>query len=367
MESDYRDGTLTIFLEGRIDSSNAPEVEKEVQFKINMLTGTDIAFDVDKLEYISSAGLRILMKVRKQQGKAIVINNVSDEIFDIFDTTGFTELFTVHRKLRTISLQGCRKISSSVNGEVFALTDDEMVKVYGKNVTLEEVYKERDLARASMVAGIPTLIPYDPVICGDRYGIVYEKAESNSFADILSKNPADSERYARQLAALLKEMNELSVDQEVFPNIKTRYSEWIREAGTLLPAAEIKELVALIRGLPDRDTWVNGNLTLSSILMQNGEILFMDMAGCAFGHPIFDLQGLFAELMANPRVDPNYSKNTYGIDSKVSYDFWQVYYDSYMTETSKEASVSMYKLLTKSFVLKQKLLAALEKKNGGSV
>ena len=366
MKTEFRDGTLFLYLEGRIDSSNASNFEQDVFFELSAAGGLEIIFDAENLEYISSAGLRVLMKVRRKQGKPPRIDNVSDEIFDILETTGFTELFQVRRKMRHISLKGCQRISSSLNGEYFSLTDDEMVKVYGKDVPLSVVYRERELARASMIAGVPTLIPYDVVMCGDRYGIIYEKTGADAISHILAQRPEETEQIAADFAATMQELHEIRVTQDIFPDIKTRYVEWINEARGLLSDQELNEIANLIHNLPDRETWVNGNLDLNSILLLDGEPLLVDVAGSANGHPIFDMQCLFAELMATPKQDPGYPGRTYGITTQICNRFWLSYFEHYVTDGSKEVAVSMHKLMAKSYVLKQKLIAALEKKNGGA-
>ncbi|MBQ7151663.1 MAG: STAS domain-containing protein, partial [Synergistaceae bacterium] len=67
MKTELKDNTLTIFLEGRVDSNNASELEKKL---FDVLTqnasAAKIQIDVDRLEYISSAGLRVLLKLRKE-------------------------------------------------------------------------------------------------------------------------------------------------------------------------------------------------------------------------------------------------------------------------------------------------------------
>ena len=60
----------------------------------------------DRLEYISSAGLRVLMKLRKKAGKALPVLNVSPEVFEVFEMTGFTELLDVKKRLREIAVEG---------------------------------------------------------------------------------------------------------------------------------------------------------------------------------------------------------------------------------------------------------------------
>lgn len=91
-----KNGTeLTLSIEGRLDTSTAPELETAVKSEIEGVTS--LIFDVEKLAYISSAGLRVLLssqKIMSKQGEMKVIN-VSDTIMEIFDITGFTDILTI--------------------------------------------------------------------------------------------------------------------------------------------------------------------------------------------------------------------------------------------------------------------------------
>ncbi|SFI22626.1 anti-sigma B factor antagonist [Pseudobutyrivibrio sp. OR37] len=91
-----KDGGKAVFaLEGRLDTSTAPQLEDAVNKDIAELT--DISFDFANLEYISSAGLRVLLSTQKtmnKQGK-MVIKNVSEEVLEIFDVTGFSDILTI--------------------------------------------------------------------------------------------------------------------------------------------------------------------------------------------------------------------------------------------------------------------------------
>ena len=70
--------------------------------------GTDknIVLDAENLVYISSAGLRVLIKLRKMAGAPLKIINVSQDVFSILEVTGFIELFDVKKKLREVSVEG---------------------------------------------------------------------------------------------------------------------------------------------------------------------------------------------------------------------------------------------------------------------
>lgn len=87
--------TLNIALEGRLDTTTAPQLEAEL--KQSIADNTELIFDFEKLEYLSSAGLRVLLaaqKVRNKQGR-MVIRNVNDVITEVFEVTGFADILTV--------------------------------------------------------------------------------------------------------------------------------------------------------------------------------------------------------------------------------------------------------------------------------
>lgn len=87
--------TLNIALEGRLDTTTAPQLEAEL--KQGIADSTELNLDFAKLEYISSAGLRVLLaaqKVMNKQGK-MVIRNVNDVISEVFEVTGFVDILTI--------------------------------------------------------------------------------------------------------------------------------------------------------------------------------------------------------------------------------------------------------------------------------
>jgi anti-anti-sigma factor len=88
---------LKIFLCERIDSTNAADVEKEIMGIYENNPAEIMILDADKLEYISSAGLRIIMKLIKMRKKVSIINT-TDAVYDILETTGFTKIIPVEKK-----------------------------------------------------------------------------------------------------------------------------------------------------------------------------------------------------------------------------------------------------------------------------
>ena len=86
---------LNITVEGRLDTTTAPELEDVIKDEINGVT--ELVIDLDKLEYISSAGLRVLLaaqKIMMKQGQ-MVVTNPNDVIKEIFEVTGFSDILTI--------------------------------------------------------------------------------------------------------------------------------------------------------------------------------------------------------------------------------------------------------------------------------
>ena len=89
------DKSVRIGLEGRLDTTTAPELEKELEGTLNGIT--ELTLDFAELAYISSAGLRVLLsaqKVMNRQG-SMKVTNVNETIMEIFEVTGFTDILTI--------------------------------------------------------------------------------------------------------------------------------------------------------------------------------------------------------------------------------------------------------------------------------
>ena len=95
IEKTQNGNELTVVLEGRLDTTTAPQLETEVK---ESLSGVEkLIFDFAKLEYISSAGLRVLLSAQKIMNKqgSMVVKNSSEEIKEIFEVTGFSDILTI--------------------------------------------------------------------------------------------------------------------------------------------------------------------------------------------------------------------------------------------------------------------------------
>jgi len=137
MKHTFENNTLTVYLKGRIDSSNAAEVEKEIT-DIGFAPDVKVVVDMQELEYISSAGLRVILRLKKTNDDTEIINTSSD-VYEIFDMTGFTELLPISKAYREINVDGCEVIGEGANGLVYRIDADTIIKVYKNPASIDEI------------------------------------------------------------------------------------------------------------------------------------------------------------------------------------------------------------------------------------
>ena len=86
---------LLLALEGRLDTATAPQLGEIVSGELT--DASELIFDLEKLEYLSSAGLRVLLSAQRTMNKQgrMIVRNVNETVHDIFEITGFTEILTI--------------------------------------------------------------------------------------------------------------------------------------------------------------------------------------------------------------------------------------------------------------------------------
>lgn len=86
---------LTLAVEGRLDTTTAPQLEAELKSSLDGVT--ELTLDFEKLEYLSSAGLRVLLAAQKVMNKqgSMVVRHVNETIQEVFEVTGFVDILTI--------------------------------------------------------------------------------------------------------------------------------------------------------------------------------------------------------------------------------------------------------------------------------
>jgi len=323
MQARREDGRLIIAFDGNIDSSNATSVEAELRRLYDAQPSDSVELDCDRLEYSSSAGLRVILRF-KQDVDDTVLSNVHSELYNIFDMTGFTEMMEVRKAYRVISVEGCEAIGQGANGKVYRIDPDTIVKVYLNPDALPEIHRERELARLAFIAGVPTAIPYDVVrIKGGGYGSVFELLNATSYAKLIIRGEKTPEEVARMSIRMLKLIHSKEVRSDILPDMKAVALDWADFLKDYLPAAQYEKLDALIDAVPEDAHLMHGDYHVKNVMLQNGESLLIDMDTLCHGHPIFELASMYNAYVGYGLVDRDVVLRFLGISHDTCRAFWR--------------------------------------------
>ncbi|MCR5348511.1 MAG: phosphotransferase [Bacilli bacterium] len=314
MKHEIIDGRIIFHPKGAITSTTAPEVERDIEKTLQGQKIEAIDLDLEDVNYVSSAGLRVILKYKKLYPDTRAIN-VTPEVYDVLEMTGFTTMMDVRRQLLEVSVEGAKLIGEGFFSLVYRLDHDTIIKVFRNEVRIEEVERELKLAKQAFVLGIPTAISYDVVHVGDRLGVRFEMLDCASLRDCFRDHPEDHETLVRKYAELLTTINTTTT---LDPNLPDARVLWLTKADACAPflsKEEAKKLKGLIESVEDRDTFVHGDCHFKNIMVQNGELLLIDMDTLSKGHPIFELAAIYATYIAFEEATPGNNLNFLGIDS----------------------------------------------------
>ena len=328
--------TLTVFPSGRIDSSNAAEFESDLFAAVQAAPGLNICVDVRDLTYISSAGLRVLMKLRKKMGVSLPVVSASSEVYSIFEVTGFIQLFDVQKAIRELSVEGLPVVGTGATAKVYKLDGETVVKVFNPNTSMQVIKQENERSKNAFLHGIPTAISYDLVKVGDCFGTVYEMIDAQDFLAVLEKDKEHLDDHVRRFALAMKKMHQIEVEPDKFPPTKTGCLKVLPMLSGVCTQEEIEKLRLLFSSVPDRNTFIHGDCHPGNVMVQNGEFVFIDLMTCGSGHPVFDFGSICTVYHLPPDGNKAVSPLVKNFTREEAARIWDVYLRSYLESDDEE-------------------------------
>ena len=331
MEITYRidKDILYIAIEGRIDASNAALAEEKIFAIKNDNPGKHTVIDAENLEYISSAGLRVVLRLRKEEPTLAIIN-VSADVYEVFDMTGFTDMVTVEKAYQRMSVEGCEFIAKGANGAVYRYDDETILKTYFAKDALPEIKQERENARRAFVLGINTAIPYGIVRVGDGYGTVTELLNATSVTKLIRNNPDDMSDAVKYYIDMLKNIHSVEVEDGEVPDMKETALDWAKFVSAYIPEEQGNKLRALIEAVPKQNTLMHGDYHTNNIMVQNGEPLLIDMDTLCMGHPVFELGSMFNAFIGYSELNHQVTMDFFGYTHEAAEKFWNMALKAYL-------------------------------------
>ena len=331
-----------IHLSGRIDSENAAMIEEEIVRALAEQEGETIILDASELDYISSAGLRILMRISKQTGKPMQVTGVSLDIYDIFETTGFTEIMEIKKRIREVSVEGCPVIGEGFFGTVYRLDNDTIVKLYNSanSDSIRMIENERKMARTAFIKGIPTAISYDTVRCGDQYGSVFELLEAKTMNEILVADLSRADELVREYAEFVKLVHHTVMNARALPSAVNTFADYLEIIRKYISDKCYDRIKTLFEKMPEDHHVVHGDFHMKNIMLTKEGPMLIDMDTLNEGNPVFDLGSIYCVYREFNRDNPEDSMAFFGIDDNMARYVWKKLMEYYFA-TSDEAILSV--------------------------
>ena len=326
---------LYIAPEGRVDASNAAEVEKMIWDIKKENPGKHTVIDAENLEYLSSAGLRVILKLRKEEPKLAMIN-VAADVYEVLDMTGFTEMVTVEKAYPKMSVEGCEFIAQGANGAVYRYDDETILKLYFAKDALPEIKQERENARHAFVLGVNTAIPYGIVRVGDGYGTITELLNATSVTKLIRQNPEDMTLAVTYYIDMLKSIHGIEVEDGLVTDMKKTALDWVDYISAQIPQDQVAKLRTLIEAVPSQKTLMHGDYHTNNIMVQNGEPVLIDMDTLCMGYPVFELASMFNAFVGYGELDHQSVEDFFGFDFETACKFWKMSLALYLGTEDEE-------------------------------
>lgn len=323
IETKFEGGIFTASLSGHIDSTNSAQVEEALKAAADGKEIASFIVDAKSLDYISSAGLRVILSLKKQH-KDFKVINAKSEVYEVFDMTGFTQMMEIQKAYKTVSIDGGEVIGEGKNGIVYRISPDTIVKVYKNPDALEEIKNERELAKKAFVNGIPTSISYDVVQVDGKYASMFEMLEADNISKKINREPDKIDEFAKASVDLLKKIHSVELKPGEMVDAKSDYLKRAERLQGHLAPEVYQKLCELVKAIPENYHINHGDYHIKNqmFLKSTGELMLIDMDTLCLGDPVFDFGSLFNAYVGREMVVPGNNKEFLGITAEQGKVFW---------------------------------------------
>lgn len=293
------DNLIRIKVNENVQSVNAPEFQAKMDAALSSVPHESVEFDFFDVEYISSAGLRVLLssfnreKAAGHPANAFSITGVKPAVYEIFEMTGFSTIFRVSKAMRKITLASATKIGDGFFSQVYRIDEENIIKVYNENATDEDIRRELDRAKYAMILGIPTAISYDIVEADGRKGVLFEMMNCGTLRDALRDHPEQEEELLDQYAELLRKLHSGEDTACRLPDARAQLLEAQKKVSVYLTEDEQIRIRQLLEGIPETCAVIHGDCHVKNIMLHNGEPELIDLDTLSRGDPVIELGNIY--------------------------------------------------------------------------
>ena len=264
-------------------------------------------------------------------------------------------------EVKALNTKALEPIGEGGNSRVFRLGGNKVVKVFHKDIPRDMVYYEYDRSCEAYAAGVRCAACYGMVSVDGCLGIVYEYIGPRDLLSMIACDKAHLRGYIREFARQVRIMHSKSVDTTRFKDAKQVFESFLdRLEGRLCSAGEVARLKRICSVIPDRTTFIHGDCHPGNVMERDGKLILIDLSSCAYGHPVFDLAGMYSIYMMSAQDEGRRKRLVPARDFTAAEccTIWETFLNSYF-ETKDEAFLHRVQEQVQGFVRVRRLLRTL--------
>lgn len=324
---------MSINIGRRITSLNAEETENRIISELSADSNVVNEIDFSETEYISSAGIRVLLRLHRR-GIGFKLINVRRDVYSVLEMTGIHNIIDIERGIREAQRPPESTLVAKGGTAYVYHVGDEILKVYYKHNSLGEVRNSLEFAKKAFKWGIPSAIPYEIVRVEDTYGLIYEMIDTKTLFETIHDSEDMLDGVASDYADVIKEVHLTQVPAGEFPDAKSKYAAFIEANPEYYEEDNRIRLAQLFETIPEDTYTLHGDFHGGNIMVTREEMLLVDLDTLVTGNPIFDFGPLyFTYFTFPPETLPEFLGVTYEQISKV----WDVVIRRYYGRGEEES------------------------------
>lgn len=260
------------------------------------------------------------------------------------------------KSLREISIENCEKIGQGFAGAVYAIDDKTIVKIaYGAEpeVMQKQMHHELKVSQELVRCGIPTPQAYEMVRVDGSIGLIYERLIGEDLSDYIKEHPDEINKLAANVSGILHKLHLATPQMDGLPNMKETLLAFLPKMKALYSEEELEFMRCNYEAVPDRDTFIHGDMNPGNIMRaSDGKLWMIDVGTVSIGHPYFEFMNMYPPYLMLDEItygkEEAYAyyarlmgeKDAKGVQQQI--DMMEVYYDgllhSYFGGLSDEES-----------------------------
>ena len=245
----------------------------------------------------------------------------------------------MEKRFRTVEIGDLRPFARGGTGDCYRLDGDTILKLYYEGFPEARILREKEGARAALVAGVPTAISFDMVKVGNREGVIYEGLSGKTMSELVSQHPTRAGELGGMLAGIALSLHDAPVKVTGLP----RPTEPIRaelSKISYVPEKTMASIVAFMDKLDLEIHYVHGDFHPNNVIMTDDGPMLVDMGSFSVGSPMFDLATTYFSLFESPEATAGGRSAFNGLTRGEARSFWEgfecAYFDGKMNTVQAE-------------------------------